>query len=154
MKVKIKLFETFLMPVIIFRLEVWRRITATEIKEISKIQVSVLKQILHLPNSTPNIGILFETGIWPIRERIEYSTMMIFHSIMNSDNKRISKKVIEQQQKEKLKNTMHKRVKDITKELEINIVKVGSIKKINVEETGKVQNEKQNRRKIKKGVGR
>ena len=48
---------------------------------------------------------------------------------MNSDDERISKKIIEQQQKEKLKNTMYERVKDIAKELEINIAKVGAIKK-------------------------
>ena len=100
------------------------RITATEIKEISKIQVIALKQILYLTKSTPNIGILYEIGIWPIKERIEYNTMMLFHSIMNSDDERIQKKIIEQQQKEKLKNTMYERVKDIAKELEINIAKV------------------------------
>ena len=33
MKVKIKLFETCLMPAIIYGLEVWGRITATEIKK-------------------------------------------------------------------------------------------------------------------------
>ena len=86
MKVKIKLFETCLMPAIIHGLEVWGRITATEMKEISKIQVSALKQILHLPKSTPNIEILFETGIWPIKERIEHSTMILFHSVTNSDD--------------------------------------------------------------------
>ena len=84
---------------------------------------------MHLSKSTPNIGILYETRIWPIKERIEYSTMMLFHSIMNSDDEQISKKIIEQQQKEKLKNTMYERVKDIAKELEINIAKVGTIKK-------------------------
>ena len=154
MKVKKKLFETCLMPAIIYGLEVWRRSAATETKEISKIQVSALKQILHLSKSAPNIGILYETGIWPIKERIEYSRMMLFHSIMNSNDERISKKIIEQQRKEKLKNTMHERVKGISKELEINIAKVGAIKKINMEETGKVQIEKQNRRKIKEGDGR
>ena len=86
MKVKIKLFETCLMPAIIYGLEVCRRITAKEMKEISKIQVSALKQILHLPKSTPNIEILYEAGIWPIKSRIEYSIMILFHSIMNSDD--------------------------------------------------------------------
>ena len=62
MKVKIKLFETCLMPAIIHGLEVWGRITATEMKEISNIQGSVLEKTLHLLKSTPNIGILFETG--------------------------------------------------------------------------------------------
>ena len=55
--------------------------------------------------------------------------MMLFHSIMNSDDERISKKKIEQQQKEKLKNTIYERVKDIVKELAINRAKVGAIKK-------------------------
>ena len=54
--------------------------------------------------------------------------MMLFHSIMNSDDERISKKKIEQQQKEKLKNTIYERVKDIVKELAINRAKVGAIK--------------------------
>ena len=49
--------------------------------------------------------------------------------LMNSDDERISKKIIEQQQKEKLKNTMYERVKDIAKKLEINVAKVGAIKK-------------------------
>ena len=129
MKVKIKLFETCFMPAIIYRLEVWGRIIATEMKETTKIQVDALKKILYLPKSIPNIGILYETGIWPIKERIEYSTMMLFHSIMNSDDERISKKKIEQQQKEKLKNTIYERVKDIVKELAINRAKVGAIKK-------------------------
>ena len=43
MKVKIKLFETCLMPAIRHGLEVWVRIKATKMKEISKIQVSALK---------------------------------------------------------------------------------------------------------------
>ena len=92
MKVKIKLFETCLMTSIIYGLEVLVRITAKEMKEISKIQISALKQILLLPKSIPNIGILYETGIWPIKERIEDSTLMLLHSIMNSDDERISKK--------------------------------------------------------------
>ena len=63
MKVKIKLFETCLMPATIHGLE---------------------KNMKY-------------SGIWPIKERTEYSTMMLFHSVMNSDDERISKKIIEQQ---------------------------------------------------------
>ena len=63
MKVKMKLFETCFMPAIIYGLEVWGRIIATEMKETTKIQVDALKKILYLPKSIPNIGILYETGI-------------------------------------------------------------------------------------------
>ena len=45
--------------------------------------------------------------------------MMLFHGVMNSDDERISKKIIGQQQEEKFKNTMYERVKYIAKELEI-----------------------------------
>ena len=55
--------------------------------------------------------------------------MMLFHSVMNSDDEQISRKTIEQQQKEKFKNTMYERVKDIAKKLAINIAKVEAIKK-------------------------
>ena len=51
------------------------------------------------------------------------------YSIMNSDDERLSKKIMEQQQEEKLKNTMYQIVKDIAKELEINTSKVGAVKK-------------------------
>ena len=53
---------------------------------------------------------------------------MLFHSVMNSDDEWISRKIREQQPKEKFKNTMYERVKDIAKELEINIAKVGAKK--------------------------
>ena len=55
--------------------------------------------------------------------------MTLFHSVMNSDDELISKKIIELQQKENLKNTMYERVKDIAKKLEINKAKVGAITK-------------------------
>ena len=45
---------------------------------------------------------------------------MLLHKDMNSDNELISKKITEQQQEKKLKNTMYEGVKDITKKLEIN----------------------------------
>ena len=80
--------------------------------------------------------------------------MMFFHSFMNSDYERISKKVIEQQQNEKLKNTMYERVKNIAKELETIIAKTRSNKKTTWKRLDKIQNEKQNRRKIKKRDGR
>ena len=129
LKVKIKLCETCLMPAIMYGLEVWGRITSSEMKEITKIQIRALKQILNLPKSTPSTGILFETGIWPVKERVEYSTMMGYHSIVKSDDNRIAKKIIEEKQKEQFKNTMYERVKYIAKELNINITKVETIKK-------------------------
>ena len=41
-----------------------------------------------------------ETGIWPAKERIECSTLMLIHSIINSNRERISQKIILEQKKE------------------------------------------------------
>lgn len=80
-----------------FQLEVWGRIMETEMAEMTKIQTNRLKQIFHLPKSLSNTEILIETGIWPVKERLEWVTMMMYHSIMNNDDERIAKKILKEQ---------------------------------------------------------
>ena len=82
------------MKIIEVLLEVWERIMETEVADIDR------KQILHLRKSKSNTGILIETGIWPVEERLEYNTMMIYHSIMSSNDKTGAKKIIGQQNKD------------------------------------------------------
>lgn len=62
----------------------------TDLANIDRIQSNVLKQIVYLRKSTSNTGILTETGIWSVEKILEYSTMMIYHSIMNSNDKKKS----------------------------------------------------------------
>ena len=64
---------------------------------IEKIQNQSLKKILQLSVTTPSTGLLMETGMWPAKERIEYSTLMLIHSIINSNKKTISRKIILEQ---------------------------------------------------------
>ena len=59
-----------------------------EIDEIEKIGV------FNLPISTLYIGLLMETGAWPANHRIQYTTMMLYHNIMNSDYKRVARKIL------------------------------------------------------------
>ena len=80
-----------------FQLEVWGRIMKTEMAEMTTIQRNRLKQIFHLPKSLSNTEILIETGIWPVKERLEWVTMMMYHSIMNNDDERIAKKILKEQ---------------------------------------------------------
>ena len=40
-----------------------------------------------------------ETGLWPAKENVEYRTMMLCHSIINNDDKRIAKKILKEQEK-------------------------------------------------------
>ena len=93
-KVKIKLFEARLLPAILHRFEAWRKISKSEMQAIEEIQNQSLKKILQLPVTTPSTGLLMEAGIWQAKERIEYSALMLIYSIINSNNERISQKII------------------------------------------------------------
>ena len=77
--------------------------------EIEKIGVFIL------PISTSYIGLLMETGTWPANQRIQYTTMMLYHNIMNSDNKRVARKILAEKTKSNHKNTIISKVQQIAK---------------------------------------
>ena len=51
-RVKLKLFDSCLMPAILHGLAVWGRIMTREIEEIERMQNKALKQLLQVPMST------------------------------------------------------------------------------------------------------
>ena len=79
----------------------------------------MLKRILNLPLSTPYAGVLMETGIWPVMARINYATLMLFHSVINSNN-RPATDIVLQQEKSNLPNTFYQRVSEIGRLLDID----------------------------------
>ena len=60
-----------------------------------------------------------EAGIWPAKQSIlnstqlSYSTLMLIHSIINSNKERISRKIILEQRKKGMPNTLYERAKEI-----------------------------------------
>ena len=98
-RVKLKLYETCLMPALLYGLEAWGKIDKDEMNEIEKIQGRALKRIFNVPISTSYIGLIMETGTWPANQRIQYSIMMLYHNIMNSYHKRVARKIIAEQAK-------------------------------------------------------
>ena len=76
------------------------KIDKDEMNELEKIQGRALKKIFNLPISSSFIGLIMETGTWPANQRIQYSTMMFYHNIMNSDYKRIARRILAKQQQE------------------------------------------------------
>ena len=70
-----------------------------------------------------------ETGIWPPKERIEYSTLILIHSIINSKKERISQKIILEQRKKGMPNTLYERAKKIGECIRMNIDQAGKMKK-------------------------
>ena len=62
-----------------------------------------------------------ETGTWLANQRIQYSTMMLYHNIMNSDHKRVTRKILAEQAKSDHKNTMISKVKQRAQEIGLKI---------------------------------
>ena len=72
-RARLKLYETCLMPALLYGLEAQGKIDKGEMNEIEKIQGRALKRIFNLPISTSYIGLIMETGTWPANQRIQYS---------------------------------------------------------------------------------
>ena len=70
-----------------------------------------------------------ETCIWPAKERIEYSTLMLIHSIINSNKKRISQNIILELRKKGIPSILYERAKEIGQSIGMNIDQAGKIKK-------------------------
>ena len=76
--------------------------------------------MLQLPVTTHPYRLLVETGIRPAKERIEYSILMLIHS-NNSNKEWISQKIIIEQRKKGMLNTLYERTKELGESIEINI---------------------------------
>ena len=105
------------MPALLYGIEAWGKIDKDEMNKIEKIQGRALKRIFNVPISTLYIGLIMETGTWPANQRIQHSIMMLYHNIMNSDHKRVARKIIAEQEKNNHKNTIISKVKQIAQEI-------------------------------------
>ena len=94
---RLKLTEVVIIPSVLYNIEAFHEIKEHEIKELDRMQKKVLTEVLELPVTTPYYPLLMETGIWPIRHRIAYKKLMLYHNIIKSDEKRVIKKILQEQ---------------------------------------------------------
>ena len=78
----------------------WTELTKEELKKLESIQHQELCTLLHMPKTTPYSGLLSEVGMWDMEERIMYQKIMLYQNIVQSDESRLIKKMIEEQEKE------------------------------------------------------
>ena len=71
------------------------QLSKAEIQIPEKNQGKALKRIFSLSMATPYIGLMIETGVWPAEQRINYSSLMLYHNIMNSSKDRLVKRIIQ-----------------------------------------------------------
>lgn len=125
---RLKLAETIIIPSIIYNIEGFPKITGKEVEELEKIQGQVLKEMLEIPKTTPYCGVLMETGFITMGARIAYKKLMLFHNIMNSEDERVTKKLIKIQMDDDRDGTWYDDVKKYKEKYEIKMKVTETIK--------------------------
>ena len=125
------LYETTVIPAVIYNMEVMTNVSKKEYDELEKIQKTALTEIYNLPLSTPYWGILFETGIWPLKYMIIYRQMMLYRDIMRSSDNRKTKQILTQQKKYKHPRCLYSEIEAnaYSLKLDLNEIDDNNIKK-------------------------
>ena len=97
LRARIKLLKSTLIQAILFNLEGWGGLLPDELEKLEFTQCKCLKDLLNLPKSTSHLGIIWEVGCWPMKERLEYKQLMLFHNILHSPETRLARKILQQQ---------------------------------------------------------
>ena len=124
------------MPALLYGMEGWKKLSKAEIQNPEKIQGKALKRIFNLPITTPYIGLIIEIGVWPAEQRINYSSLMLYHNIINSDNDRLVKQIIQEQRAQNHSNTFYDKVRTIAEELNKKNRKSSNNEEIKLEKNG------------------
>ena len=89
-----------IIPSMLYNLEGWNELSKEELQKLESIQHTALCILLHLPKTTPYLGLLNELGMWKMEERLMYRKIMLYHNILNSDEGRLVKRVVAEQERE------------------------------------------------------
>ena len=128
--VRLQLYESCIVNSLLYNMEAWTKQSKGELKRLEKIQASILCSLVDLPKSTPYIGILNELGIWRIEEKLIYRKLMLYNNIMNSDDRRLSKRIIlEQEETEDLNGSFFGTVLEMAKKIGVTIEQLKLTKK-------------------------
>ena len=125
---RLTIYEIVIFPTIFYGLETWTCISEKNIERIEKIQAKILTGIFELSEKTPYWGLLSETGLWPVKERIVYKRIMLFQDIVKSDDKRLVKTIVKDQIA-KSYNGWVDQIKKDCQEMNLNIEDIKDMKK-------------------------
>ena len=109
---KIDLFKTVYLPTLLHNINAWGRLTEEEVGSLEQAQANALKRLMKVPNSTPSLGILNETGIWKVKYQLMYQRLMLFHNIINSHEERVVRKLINELLKHRIEESWVEKIKE------------------------------------------
>ena len=97
------------MPAVLYGKETWKKLSNVEKEHLEKIKGKALKMIFNLPITTPFIRLIIETAVLPTEQRIDNSSLMLYHNIINSSKNPLAKQIIEEQRAQNDQNTLSMR---------------------------------------------
>ena len=107
------IFALFIFPYL------FNELTKTNIEDLSSSDRNLLKRILELPDSTPDISLYLELGIEPIRFLIKAKRIIFLHHILNRPDEEMMLKVLKAQTNKPVKGDWFSTVCNDIEEFEI-----------------------------------
>ena len=74
-----------------------------------------------LPTGTPHTGILHEMEIIPIMKQILYQKLMLYHNLINSDERRVAKVIVQEQEKRGHKENWYGNLREESEKIGLNV---------------------------------
>ena len=93
-------YEAQIIPAVFHNIEAWTNLRKTDWEKMESLQGKILRGLFGLPKSTPYWGLLYELNVIPIKLHITYKRLMVYHNLMNSDDDRVAKQIIKEQEKD------------------------------------------------------
>ena len=119
--VRLELFEICVIPSILYNIEGWNHLSKKELKQLEVIQHQSLCWLLDLPKTTPYIALLNEVGMWRMEERLVYRRIMLYHNIVHSDESRLIRKMVEEQEREEEELSWYVVTKQCMEKIKIDV---------------------------------
>jgi hypothetical protein len=92
------IYESLIIKTVYHNIEAWTNLRKTDKEKLETIQGKILRGIYGLPKSTPYWGMLYELDILPINLLLTYMKLMLYHTLINSDDDRTAKDIVIQQE--------------------------------------------------------
>ena len=93
-EIRFLLYDTMIMPTILSNTETWSELLIYEAHMMEQIQYESLSYLLEQKKNTSYWGLLIETGIWPVQQKIDKKKLMYWHSLLNSDDQRHARTIM------------------------------------------------------------
>ena len=120
---KILVYDTMAVKAVFHNIETWTNLRKSDVEKMKSIQGKIIRGLFGLPASTPYWGMLHELGIAPIILSLTYQKLMLYHNLINSDDERIAKKVVEAQENSGLDKCWYAEVREEALQIGISLKK-------------------------------